>query len=98
MASTATFAGPCSYDEIFHYILAHLGLYFIDNGINLFFEFLNWLRSIHVNFIYHVTPKKSLEVLNCMFSAANCNRHFEKLLGLEIFHAKDRWFRHLCGT
>ena len=29
--STAAFAGPCSFDEIFHY----------DNGTNLLFEFLN---------------------------------------------------------
>ena len=41
MASTATFAGPCSFDEIFHYIGPHLGLYFADNGTNLLFVFLN---------------------------------------------------------
>ena len=46
MASTVTFVGPCSFDRIFHYIFAHLGLYFADNGTNLPFEFLNWLRSI----------------------------------------------------
>ena len=31
MASTATFAGLCSFAEIFHYIFAHLGLCFVDN-------------------------------------------------------------------
>ena len=41
MALAATFAGSCSFDEIFHYIFAHLGLYFVDNGTNLPFEFLN---------------------------------------------------------
>ena len=33
-----------------------------------------------------------------MILAANCNRRIEKSLGLKIFHAKDRWFRHLCGA
>ena len=91
MTSTFTFPGPCSFDEIFHYIFAHLGLYFVDNGTNLLFEFLNWLTSRNPN-------EKSLEVLNRMISAANCNRRFEKSFGLETFHAKDRWFRYLCVT
>ena len=59
MASTATFAGPCSFHKIFHYIFAHLGLYFVDNGANLFFEYLNWLRSISINPTFHVTSKKN---------------------------------------
>ena len=45
MASTATFAGPFSFDEIFHYIFGRLGLYFVDNGTNLLFEFLNFPRE-----------------------------------------------------
>ena len=61
MASTAMFAGPCSFDEIFHYILAHLELYFVDSGTNLLFELLNWLRSISINLIFHVTPKKKVQ-------------------------------------
>ena len=32
VASAARFAGPCSFDEIFHYIFAHLELYFVDKG------------------------------------------------------------------
>ena len=60
MASTATFAGPRSFDKIFHYIFAHLGLRFVDNGTNLLFEFLNWLRSINISLIFDVTPKKKV--------------------------------------
>ena len=56
MASTATFAGSFSFDEIF----AHLELYFADNGTNLLFEFLNLLRSSSVNLIFYVTPKKKI--------------------------------------
>ena len=63
MTSTAAFAGPFSFDQIFHYIFAHLVLYFVDNGTNLLFEFLNWLRSISVDLIFDVTPKK--EVYRC---------------------------------
>ena len=39
-----------------------------------------------------------LEVLNRMISVANCNRRFEKSLGLKTFFAKDRWFRHVIDT
>ena len=53
-----SFAGPYSFDGNFYYIFAHLGLYFVDNGTYLLFEFLNWLRSISINLIFHVTPKK----------------------------------------
>ena len=82
MASTATFTRPCSFNEIFHYIFIHLGLYFANDGTNLLFEILNWLRSISINLIFHVTPKKkSLEGLNRMILAANFNRRFEKSLG-----------------
>ena len=61
MASTATFAGPCSIHEIFHNIFAHLGLYFVDNGTNLLVEFLKWLRSISINLIFHITPNKKVQ-------------------------------------
>ena len=37
-------------------------------------------------------------VSNRMISEANSNHCFEKSLDLETFDAKDRWFRHLCGT
>ena len=60
MTSTATFAGLCSFDEIFYYIFAHLGLYFVDNVTNILFEFLNWLRGISINLIFYVTPKKKV--------------------------------------
>ena len=30
-----TFAGPCSFDEIFHHIFAHPELYFVDNGFDV---------------------------------------------------------------
>ena len=43
MASMATFSGLCSFHKIFHYIFAHFGLYLVDNGTNLLFEFLNSL-------------------------------------------------------
>ena len=33
MASTFTFAGPCTFDDILHYIFAYLRIYFVDNGI-----------------------------------------------------------------
>ena len=93
MTSTARFAGPYIFHEIFHYISAHLGLYFVDNSTNLFFGFLTWLRSISINLIFH------LHVLNRMISTANCNRRFEKSLGLETFYAKDRWWcRVLYGV
>ena len=51
MASRVTFAGPLSFDEIFHNIFAHLELYFVNNDRNLLFEFLNWLRSINMNLV-----------------------------------------------
>ena len=60
MASTAMFAEPCPFDEIFHYIFAHLGFYFVDKDTNLLFEFLNWLGSISVNLIIQVIPKKKV--------------------------------------
>ena len=66
MASTATFSGPCSFDEISYYIFAHFGLYFVDNGMNLLFEFLNWMRSNSINLIFHVTRKK--KVFSCHLS------------------------------
>ena len=77
MTSTATFAVPCSFREIFHYIIAHLGFYFVDNSTNILFEFLNWLRSISLKLYPSRNPKeKSLEVLNRIILAANCNcRH-----------------------
>ena len=52
----------------------------------------------HKPYLSREPKEKSLEVLNRMISAANCNRRFEKSLSLLTFQAKDRWFRHLCGT
>ena len=60
MAFTVMLTGPCSFHEIFHYIFAHLRLYFVDNGTNLLFEFLNWLTNISINLIFHLTPKKKV--------------------------------------
>ena len=52
----------------------------------------------HKPYLLRNSKEKSLEVLNRMISVTNCNRRFEKSLRLETFHAKDRWFLHLCGT
>ena len=41
-------------------IFAYLGLYFVDNSMNPVFEFLNWLRSISINLIFHITQKKKV--------------------------------------
>ena len=60
MASTATFAEPYSFGEIFHYIFANLGLYLVDNDTNLFFKFLNWRKNISINLIFHVTLNKKV--------------------------------------
>ena len=52
VASAARFARPCSFDGIFHYIFAHLGLYFVDKRTDFLLEFSNWLRSISINLIF----------------------------------------------
>ena len=55
-----------------------------------------WLYFL--DYLSRNPKQKSLEVLNRMISAANCNRSLEKSLGLETFYEKDRRFRQLCGT
>ena len=62
MVSTATFEGQWSFDEIFHYIFAHLGLYSVDKDTNHLFEFFYWLRSISIKPIFLITPKKKVQI------------------------------------
>ena len=46
----------------------------------------------HKPYLSRNPKENSLEVLNRMTSAANCNRRSEKSLGLKNFHAKDWWY------
>ena len=60
MASTALFAGTCYVDRISHYIFAHLGLYFVDNGTNFLIEVLNRMISA-ANCIHRLEKSLGLE-------------------------------------
>ena len=92
MSSTATFAGACSFYKVYHCIFAHLGLYSVDNGTNLLLEFLNWLRSISIKLILHVTPKKKSARFVSTFSsrAARFARKFESALGAQFDRRASR--------